>query len=252
MNAEKYLMCVFRYKTYKARQQSMKYQYLKKEDILRIQNQKFLKLIAQAKKHVPYYRDILQDIEIESIKDIGKIPFLTKPIVKKHITKIKAENIKEDDFKLDSTSGSTGESFYFYRDKKIIVAGVYGSRGDMMTGWKPGEPLVYLWGAKRDFALSLKKKLKRRFIYQSYMLSSFDLNEKKMNDYVKRINKIKPRLIIAYPTGITTLSEFINENKLKIHTPKGIVTSGETLYEYQRDMAETAFRTKVFNMISDN
>jgi phenylacetate-CoA ligase len=79
------------------------------------------------------------------------------------------------------------------------------------------------------------------------MLSSYDMTEENMLEYRNKINKHRPQLITGYGSALYLFSSFLKEKKLDIYTPKGIISSAETLYEHQRERIESVFGCKVFN-----
>jgi len=224
---------------------------LKTDEINTIQNEKFSQLIKFTSKHNPYYNKILAHKNIENINDIAKIPFLTKDITKRHFLEIKSENLPLKRFKNNSTSGSTGESMHFYSDRSAdYIRHACTIRGDGWTGWKFGEPKVIIWGSVKDNkkTKSLKNKLKNsRFLFNTTMLSSFDMTDEDMLEYIRIIDKKKPSLIVGYPSSLELFSKYIISNYYNIHTPKGIITGGESLYEPQRKIIQKAFHCKVLD-----
>ena len=174
-------------------------------------------------------------------------PFLQK----NNLNDLKATNLPSKRFKPNSTSGSTGEAMKFYSDRKTdVVRHACQIRGDSWTGWNFGEPEVILWGATKDTnkAYTLKGKLANsRFLFNTKVFSSFNMTDKDMFNYIGLINKYKPTLLVGYPSSLELFSNFIQNNKYKIYSPKGIITGGETLYEPQRTLIQYVFSCKVLN-----
>lgn len=235
----------------KAVSDAMNNQNLTSREIRQLQINKFISLINHSKKSVPYYNEVLNNVQIKSLGDLLKIPFLTKDLIRKNKQGLMSGKAPNSRFKPNSTSGSTGEAMSFFSDKKNnVVRHACTIRGDSWTGWRFGEPKVVLWGATRDTNKShtLKGKLaSSRFLFNSTMLSSFDMRDADMSDYVKVINKKRPTLIVGYPSSLEVFSKFIRDEKLAVTPPKGIITGGETLHEYQREIIQEVFKTKVLN-----
>ncbi|MDZ7859584.1 MAG: AMP-binding protein [Candidatus Krumholzibacteriota bacterium] len=225
-----------------------KNEYRSKEFLENLQEDKFLALIKHAKSNVPYYRENLEGIKIESLEDIASIPFLTKKVILRNKNQLKAQNYTSDRFHTDSTGGSTGEKLQFYSDKNEIRA-VFLMRGNKWAGWKVGEKQAQLWGAHYDISKAggLYRKLQSSLIHRNKMMSSYDMTKEDMFDYCKIINKHKPRIITGYASALYLFSEFIQNNDLKIHKPAGIISSAETLHNHQREKIETVFGCKVLN-----
>lgn len=219
------------------------------EQVLKEQQETaFLKLIDHARSNVPYYSNILRNIDIRSLDDITSIPFLTKKTIRENFEDLKATDIPPERFIPNSTGGSTGEKLEFYGDTDQILASLL-LRSNTWTGWDVGEKQMQLWGAHYDIskARGFVNRFKSSLIQRNLLLSSYDMTEEDMRDYHGRINRYRPALITGYPSAMALFSEFIRGNGLTVHSPKGIITSAETLYEHQRKIIESVFGCRVLN-----
>jgi len=211
---------------------------------------KLSNLLKHAYTNVPYYKEILNDYFLEK-KSFNEIPHLTKSIIKNNFNKLKAANLPKNRFKNNSTSGSTGEAMFFYSDNNTdFFRHAVAYRADAWTGWVFGEPRVKIWGALSDLSKekSLKKKLvNSSLLFNSTLLSSYDMKDNDMIKYIDFINKNKPSLIVGYPSSLDLFAKFVQNYNANIWRPKGIITSGETLYDFQRKSIEKTFNTKVLN-----
>jgi phenylacetate-CoA ligase len=107
-----------------------------------------------------------------------------------------------------------------------------------------------LWGSVADVnkAKQLKVKLAHSsLLFNQMILSSFEMKDGDMLDHSRKINRFKPTLLVGYPSSLEVFSAFIIRENVNLHRPKGIITSGETLFEPQREMIEKAFGCKVMN-----
>lgn len=218
-------------------------------EILRDQQEKrFLDLIKHAKINIPYYRKILNGIKIESLDDITAIPFLTKKIINQEMDSLKAENLPPGRFIRNSTGGSTGEKLIFFNDSNENLD-AFLMRGNSWTGWEVGEKQAQLWGAHYDVARAriLFNRFKHLMVHRKIMMSSYRMSEHDMAEYLDMINKHKPSLLTGYSSALNLFSEFIRNNNLHVYSPKGIISSAETLHEYQRKTIQSVFQSKVLN-----
>lgn len=243
------LLSIFRKNKLKSLQELNNSQWLSLSEIKEMQNRKFLKLINHCKENVPYYKKIDCFSKVKSLDDIIKLPWLTKKIIEENYEDLKATNYPEKRFVPNSTSGSTGETLRFFKDAKDTMGLGLLMRNNMWTGWKIGERQVMLWGSHYDISQAQKlfNKIKNLCIHKILYLSSYDMTEEDMLVYQKKINKYKPQLITAYPTGLFIFASFLEKRGLSIYKPKGIICSGETLYKYQKKQIESIFNCKVFN-----
>jgi phenylacetate-CoA ligase len=245
------LLKVISFDFFKAKQDANKIQWDSFDSISKLQEDKFLRLISHARRNVPYYSKVLKNHSFSSIKDLQKIPFLSKELIRKKNSQLRATNLPKSRFKKNSTSGSTGAAMHFYSDKKTDVKRHACSiRGDSWTGWSFGEPIVIIWGALIDTNKSkgFKDKLiNSPLLFNTTILSSFNMKESDIERYIKIINKKKPQLIIGYPSSLEYFSKYIIKKGIQVYKPRGVITGGESLHDYQRNTIQTAFKSMVLN-----
>ncbi|MHA1394706.1 MAG: phenylacetate--CoA ligase family protein [Promethearchaeota archaeon] len=243
------LISILRKSKLKSVRELIKSQYLSLAEIKEIQNKKFISLINNCKKNVPYYKNLPILNKIKNMDDIKYLPFLTKKDIRNNFDDLMAKNLPKKYFMLNSTSGSTGEKLIFFSDSRNVINFGIVIRNNMWTGWDFGEKQVYLWGSQYDISEAKKfiNNLKNRLIHRKIFFSSYVMKEKDMYIYWKKFNSFKPKLITAYTTGLFIFSRFLEKNGLNIYRPRGIICSAETLFEIQRKKIESVFNCKVYN-----
>ncbi len=226
---------------------SLEFQYKPIDEIRKIQNRKFKDLINHAKHNVPYYKGKLDGVH--DISDLHKISFLTKEKINKNNHLLKSVNLNEDRFAKNSTSGSTGKSMNFFSDTKNFNTKAATVRGNSWAGLRYGEKVFKLWGAERDIEKnkSLYKKMKHNYLEKIKVFSTYHMSKDDMDNYIQEFNRYKPVVVISYPTPLYHLATHVKNNNIKIWKPKGIVTSSETLFPFQRELIEQIFSAKIFN-----
>jgi len=231
-----------------------KSQWLSYEQLRLVQKEKLIKLLTHCKDNVPYYRTLIKEKSLwnENLSEyhnFKKIPYLTKEIINENRDNIVANNVKKRNLVANSTSGSTGENLYFFQDKKCMLARqAVVWRNQAWVNCLYADKQASLWGAPFDLkeSQSIKGKLHALFT-QEISLSSYELSERSMEQYEKILNKFKPKLLVSYPSPLNTLAEFLLANKKTVTSIKSIITSAETLYEWQRSTIEKAFNCPVFD-----
>ena len=223
------------------------------EENREIQRKKLYMLIKYANQNIPYYKRIIIEHNIEFSEDtifddIEKFPVLTKEIIRNHFNKL--YKFRDNTYYRNTSGGSTGEAVIFFQDKQyleweIITKILFNE----WAGRKLGEPMVKLWGSLRDILRGSQgfKGYLRQQISGVTILNSYRIIEKDMYDYVKRINNIKPRLLLAFPSSIDELARFIQEHHLSIYSPPAIMTSGGLLYPEVKARIKEVFQAPVFN-----
>lgn len=229
-------------------------QWLQSEELFELQQQKLASLLTFARKHVPYYRTLLHGVSPRRIADaphdeLGRLPPLTKRIIQRQKSALVSENLTDNALRNNSTSGSTGEALRFYTDSRSQPyrrAAVL--RSDSWTGWRLGDRVVRLWGAsidqKRRAALQGKV---REWLTGDLFLNSFSQTHALMDDYVTKIRRVRPDLIVGYAGSLEQFAIHCSDRGVSFTSIKGVISSAETLWPHQRKIVEKVFGAKVFN-----
>jgi phenylacetate-CoA ligase len=229
-------------------------QVLAPEDIRAYQWAKLRKILHHAASHVPHYRAIFRDLgmtpeDIRSESDLARLPLLKKKDMIDDPRSFIADSYPEGNLTPDATSGSTGESFHFYVGREVRQA--TSANTIRMNEWLDisiGDRTALLWGTafdagrRRRISDALKMWLSNHMI-----LSVYRLDESSMSDYVERLSKFRPDVLVGYPSSMSHFSRAILEAGVKVYRPKVVLLSGETLFDWQRELVEEAFNTPVYN-----
>jgi len=219
-----------------------------------LQDQRLRLLIKHTYANVPYYRRTFRERkltpdDIKTQKDLHKLPPLTKDIIRKRFSDLKAVNF--DCWKpwLSKTGGSTGEPLKFYITKTNISVGwACNFRGWDWAGYKLGDKCVTLGGS--SIVPPQKPRYSKRLRYiieRNLSLSAVSMNKKIMNLYIKKIRQFKPEFIRGYPSAMYVFAEHLKEARIDDIKPKAIFTTAEVLYPIQRKAIESQFGCRVFD-----
>jgi len=206
------------------------------------------KLLNHAYTNVPYYTKIFNKLKlkpknIQSIKDIQKIPYLTKDIIRNNINNLKATNYPEHKFEKSYTGGSTGKPLQFYIEKGEWASHLlaYGSIQMKWAGRSFFNRCVFITG-------TTEKPYQYQIFGRALVFSSFYMNDKYLPRFIQKIKKFKPKHILSYPSAITNLANYIKRNDIdSFPSIKSILCHAETLYKWQRDLLEEIFQCRVYN-----
>lgn len=231
-----------------------KTQYLPINEIKQIQFKKLKALLNHAYKNVPFYRNLFKKVnftpdDFKSLEDIEKIPIITKEDINLNLSEMIASNYTEKYLKANSTGGSTGYNMKFYNDlKRGHIRQAFVMRGNRWAGLNLGTKHALLWGNPIDQASqdSLMTQISNK-IMGSIFLSSYQLSDINIQEYADKLYGFDPEVLIAYPSVLYLFSEVLNENNLKIPKLNSIITSAETLYDYQREFIESIFNCNIYN-----
>ena len=231
----------------------MKTQWVSPEELEEIQNERLMIIVKHAYENVPYYHRIfdendLKPRDIQSKEDLKLLPILTKVDVRKYSNELTAAGFRRYEPAMSHTSGSTGQPLNYYVDKilsELIRATVWRHHG--WCGIKHGEPIAVFRGTLID-EFGRKQGSLYKTVGNEVHFSTFEMNEKTMSEYVRKLNRIKPALIQGYPASLQILAQFMTESGLKIcPPPKAMHTSSEVVLPWQREIIEKAFGAPLFD-----
>lgn len=213
---------------------------------LRARNsRRFVGLFRRAYDRSPFYRQLYMEAgihreDIRSIDDIGKLPIVTKEMIRHEpellLTRSKRGLVK------NHTSGTTGTPLTVYeswpalwREQAYFVA--YRRR----CGYDYGKPLVSLRGnlGKEDTTLKVH-------VSNTLYLSSYNLNAATLRTYYDAIRRHKPVAIEGYPSSLYALALLLRDAGLTLSIPVAF-TSSETLLESQRAVIEQQLGTRIYD-----
>ncbi|MFA8300213.1 MAG: phenylacetate--CoA ligase family protein [Hyphomicrobiales bacterium] len=219
------------------------------------QNKLFVDFVNHCYDNVPYYKNLFDENnikpeDIKSIKDLHKIPILTKDIVRDNQENLLAKNIDHTLLSKGHTTGSTGKPIVFYNSKRrteSIVAGMW--RLYRRCGWKPGEQIASIWGFKdQDYNQSKWKSSLRDFFSGITHLNAWKANDDDFERWYCLIKKRNITVIVCYASLGVRFANWLIDNNKKLDSIKGVFSTSEKLYDFQKKQIEKAFSCKVFNL----
>uniref|UniRef100_UPI003FEF0F56 phenylacetate--CoA ligase family protein n=1 Tax=Bacteroides cellulosilyticus TaxID=246787 RepID=UPI003FEF0F56 len=205
----------------------------------------FLNIFRKAYTKSSFYHKLYTEagIKLEDIKclgDISKLPVVTKDMILHQsdalLTTSKWKLLK------NRTSGTTGTPLTVFEDWKSIwreQAYFYCYR--KRCGYTYGQPLVSLRGN-----LGKKDTMMYVHISNTLYLSSYNINEQTVGAYYKGIEKRSPQAIEGYPSSLYNLALLLKDKGLYCNIPV-CFTSSENLLDFQRQLIEERFQTKIFD-----
>lgn len=205
----------------------------------------FLKIFRKAYTKSSFYHKLYTEagIKLEDIKclgDISKLPVVTKDMILHQsdalITTSKWKLLK------NRTSGTTGTPLTVFEDwKSIWKEQAYFYCYRKRCGYIYGQPLVSLRGN-----LGKKDTMMYVHISNTLYLSSYNINEQTVGAYYKGIEKRSPQAIEGYPSSLYNLALLLKDKELYCNIPV-CFTSSENLLDFQRQLIEERFQTKIFD-----
>lgn len=232
-------------------------QWWSKDQLKEYQLFQLQKLLNHAYENVPYYTSLFDEHKINlkhftSLKDLQKIPYLTKEIIKKNVHNLRAKNYPQHTFEYVTSGGTTGYPLGIYFERGVAEAKFSAFYQRMLDRSHCRLSNKHAYLISEDF-MSDEKIYKYQVFRRILFLSSFHLTDENLHLYVKKLRKHKPRYIVAFPSAIVQLARFIKKNNIgSFSSLKTILCSGETLYDWQRDQIEKTFDCRVHAFYSHN
>lgn len=226
---------------------------LSREEMVALQNRLLHKLIIHAYEHTVYYRNLMDSLkltpqDIRTKDDLNKLPPLTKLDARTHIEQICSDDQYGKDMSIMTSGGSTGNQAYVYQSRYCShFARAATLRNNLIAGWRPWDKSVWFWGApyehqkvEKSTLARIGMLLNRRLLFNAYNYSPDDFDE-----WVKQIEKFKPRVAYGYATIIHDFAKYIARNNIEFPFIKLVVSTSEALRD--REFIEQAFGCDVYD-----
>lgn len=231
-----------------------KTQWLPRDEILKNQRDLLRGLIKHAYEQVPYYRRVFRERkltpdDIKEVRDLSKLPVLTKRDILAHKDELVSEKMKRKSL-IPYMSGGTGDQITFYVTKEQLsweIAAEYRAYG--WADYRLGDRLLMFWGSPID--ISKHKALLKRttsWIEQVKVVNTYIISEEVMKGHVKTLRDYNPEVIKGYASSVYMMAKYLNENGITDIRPRSIITSAEMLFPHYRAEIEEGFGCKVFNV----
>lgn len=224
------------------------------QTLLEEQNRELNNILRYSYRSVPFYRNRFRKLginpeEIRNRKDLELLPILSKQEVKEFYDDFTPIDLHHQKYLIRSTGGSTGIPLH-YRLSKLdhLMSGCLLYRGWSHAGYRLGDRVVFLAGASLGVKKNRMIKGKvENFARNIKKLSSFDMTEENMNDYLSTINQFNPKFIRGYASSIFFFSKWLQENNLSIQSPTAVLTTAEKLSINMRNKINEVFNCPVFD-----
>jgi phenylacetate-CoA ligase len=231
-------------------------QWLSRARMRELQELKLRRLVAHAWRHVPYYRKKMQEAglqpdQVRGLDDLARLPFLTKADVRKHLYfDIMSDNHKKSEVLKVTTSGSTGEPFVCFVDREQLEFRWAATiRAMEWTGWGLGDRQVRLWHQTLGMSKSqVAREVADAKLMRRLFLPAFEMNDESLERFVRTVERYQPVLLDGYAESFNLLARYLKSRPGRIGvTPKGIISSAQSLPDESRRIIEEAFGCRVFD-----
>lgn len=231
-------------------------QYLSPEDVRRYQEQRLRRLVDHAYYNVSHYRLAMDRAgvkpeDVATLDDLGKLPLLSKEQCRRRLYNgLLANGLKPAELLRVTTSGSTGEPFVCYADRRQLEFRFAATLRSMAwTGYRFGDRQVRLW--HQTIGMTRWQVVKERLdaiLCRRAFVPVFEIREANVRRMLRRIRRIRPVLIDGYAEALNLLAAFAGGDGSGGRLPtRGIISSAQTLPDASRAAIESAFGCRVFD-----
>jgi phenylacetate-CoA ligase len=219
------------------------------------QHERLRALINHAYETVPYYRRRFDDIRLKpsDIRDSGdlwKIPLLNRADIKRHLSDLTSRSAPRA-LTTGHTSGTTGSPLTVRYDASAI--GMAYAALDRHYRWagcilaRNGDRIAVVRG---NVIVPLRQRQGPYWRYNrrqnQLLLSSFHLSPTNLPLYFDEMKRFAPVVLDGYPSTLYILAKYL-KNVGTAFPVKAVISSSETLYDFQRALIEERFACRVFD-----
>jgi phenylacetate-CoA ligase len=243
-------------------------QWLSTEELLARSEKKLATLLHHAAGHVPFYRDFasnnLSTKNLSAMDSLRQLPVVNKKLyVKYPLEHFLANNIAAERRLLWSTSGSTGEPFSFYLDRKAMpLAFASHIFFDSWCGLRPFERYVRIVmppTARPKLASGISVAARARWmianrlqhIYESLTqqkICVMEVDRDQVESIYHRLEKFRPTFILGYTSTLALMAHELLDRRMRLsHPVRGVITIAETLTPQRREIIEAYFNAPIIN-----
>jgi len=219
-----------------------------------LQNFKLNKVVSYAVKNIPYYKSMFKENnlhaeDIETVRDLKKIPFLTKDQARNYVKQLISNEYKIRSLEHFQTSGTTGKAIDVYASSNYIqMEKAFQWLHRSWGGVKMGDRQATFVGYS---VVPFNRTRPPFWVYDNVenriFFSLHHMTKENLKYYINHLNEIKPDYIVGYPMAIFIISSYILDGNPVNFKPKAIFTASETLMPYQKPIIESAFHTRIFD-----
>jgi phenylacetate-CoA ligase len=205
--------------------------------------------------HTKYKQAGVHPEDIRGIKDIAKLPFISKKDLTDHYPNdILPVKYNRKHALAVSTSGSSGKPLYFYTDFSVLAATTAIAKRTLdrfNIHWRKSRYAhIGNFGINKPDAVyedGIIANAKLFFSLKNYLsMNAFD----PIKDIVKRLNEFQPDLILTYPATYRHLAYFKRQGYGEQINPKILTVGASVTDAYTRRYVEEVFGCRMANAYS--
>lgn len=231
-------------------------QYWSSDKLRHHQWQQVARLLRQAYDTVPYYRRIFDSLgaspqDIISAGDLTALPILTRDVTFEERDNLFSSAYVRDTLQEFASGGTTGQQAKLYRDQvSFNIKQGLTWRHESWMGRYPCDKMALVWPAAMDIEhrAGWKSRLKTRYFLRQQMYNAGTLSEEALSAIHADMRRFGPTYIKAFASALEGFTRYCLDTNKRLPRVKGVMSTGEPLYDHQRRLFVDAFKVPVFDM----
>jgi phenylacetate-CoA ligase len=204
-------------------------------------------LLQHAADHVPYYGALFNQLrfaptKVQALEDLSRLPFLEKADIRAHLDTLKSNRARH--LIRSNTGGSSGEPLIFFLGNERVSHDVAAKwRATRWWGVDIGDPEIVVWGSPIELGAQDRLRGMRDGLMRTELLPAFEMSEAKLDDFVARIRRRRPKMLFGYPSALAHIARHAGRRGVAMDDlgVKVAFVTAEKLYDEQRREIERAF-----------
>ena len=236
----------------------MRSQWCTAEQYRTFQNQELRRLLQEAYDHVPWHQRALSKqaslLHGMEVKDLPDLPFMEKADVRGSTDQFINKSRLKYGYKEGHTSGTSGHPFIWpydylsgrhnlaFRERQYYWAGIsHHHRSARFSG-------RILLGKHERVPYWRHNAAENQWLFSTYHIT-----EESLPQYYDVLRQLNFRFLDGYPSALFQIAQWVNRQGLSgTFRPWAIITTAETLMDFQRAEIQEAFQCKVYNFYSSS
>ncbi|HAQ21326.1 MAG TPA: polysaccharide biosynthesis protein [Prolixibacteraceae bacterium] len=228
------------------------------KELNHIQFNKLMDLLKYSIKHSTFYNEIYKEINIESftsIEDLHQLPIIDKQILRSNFSDI--ITISKSDANISKTGGTTGLALEIFEHKDDTRYG-YGMLDNFRRkhGYELGKKTAWFSGKNLLTEKDVRNHIfwKTDWWYKVRYYSTFHIQDKYLEYYVKDLIKFRPEYLVGFPSTMNEIATFGLDRKIEFQEGivKAIFPTAETFTNEMRNNIEAFFKTRAYNQYASS
>jgi len=231
-------------------------QRLSADELQALQLRRLRDLLRDAAENVPYYQSLFQKLgatpdDFHQLSDLARLPILDKQQVRDNPDQFINRRCDKSRLIEDHTSGSTGQPLRFsltVEQKAYEMA--YSIRFWRWAGYHTGARIAafrhYIPKTQNDPLWEHNARMRTLFF------SVYDMKPANLRAYVEEFNRFQPQFVRGYPSSIYIFAQFAASEGLRVHAPRAVLSSSETLSPEMRAVIERTLQCPVYDWWGSN